>query len=198
MALGTVQRESALLVRRPLRSNEIAAMAGDALRAQPHKDRVGRPLVAVFAFNPGMRTQKRESVGVLASGKLCGGGPAPRGMALVAVIAKLSTVQVRVAGSAIVRRLLENRIDVALLARHACMHAIQAIGRLGVVIKLRMLPDGRPRGRRMTCLAGNRQRAVRIARALLRLRGQKRSETGEHYQNTLHSWHCLHSLGVPL
>ena len=123
---------------------------------------------------------------MLARGNLRGRRPAPRGMALITMIAQLRAVQVRVAGGAIVRGLLENRIDVALLTCHIGMHTVQAISRLCIVTKLGMLPDGRPRRRSVACLARNRQWAVGIARAFLWLRGKERRQTGEHWQDALH------------
>ena len=76
--------------------------------------------------------------------------------------------------------------DTARLAGDVGMHAVQAIRRLRVVMEFGMLPDGRPRRRRVACLARNRQRTVGIARAFLRLRGYERRQKGEHWQDALH------------
>jgi hypothetical protein len=81
---------------------------------------------------------------MLARSQLRGRRPAFGGVTLIAMIAQSRAVQVRMTRRAIVGGLLEDWIDVALLARHIGVHPVEAKRRLGVVMKLGMLPDGRP------------------------------------------------------
>lgn len=76
-------------------------------------------------------------------------------VALLAAIAHLRAVQVGVAGSAIVTRFSENRIEMASLARDVGMHAAQRVIGLLVVIEFRVRTNGFPGGSRMTRIAGD-------------------------------------------
>jgi len=174
-----IQRKAPLLVRRVLRCQKLIAVAVHAFGAHPHEDAVGRAPVAAFAGNRGVRSQQWKTVGMLAGGHdLRGRCPTPYRVALLAVIAHLSAVQVRVAGSAIVRRLSKNGVDVTSLACHIDMHSAQRVSGLRVMIELRMRPDWFPRGRRMARLTRDRKWTVRVARSPRRLCANDWNENG--------------------
>jgi hypothetical protein len=176
MAHRTVERKISLLVRRVLRRNELRAVAIHAVCAHPHENAVRCALVAAFALHGGVRAQQRKAICVLACDEARGRHPTANRMTLTAVRAHLRAVQVRMAGGAIVRGLFEIGVDMACPARHIRMHATDRVRGLGVVVELRVRANWFPGGRSVTRFAGDRQRPVRIARLLERLRRQERSQ----------------------
>ena len=69
-------------------------------------------------------------------------GPALHRMALLAVCAQLSSMQVGVTTGAILRDVFENQIHVTCRTRHVNVAPAQWIRCLRVVVELRMLSDG--------------------------------------------------------
>lgn len=108
--------------------------------------------------------------------------PALDGVTLGAVGAHLAAMNVGVAVGAIFADVGENRLDVALRAWDFFVHAAQRVFRL-VVIKLGNDADGAPSSGRVTVLARNADRTVRIASDLIlgsrnRLTGRGRGGGG--------------------
>ena len=91
-------------------------------------------------------------------------------VAIRAIRAHFSLMDVRVAVLAILAYIRENRFHMALRAFHFFVHASQRILRF-VVVELGNGLDRLPCRRRMTVLARNRERAVRTSRGLPLRRG---------------------------
>jgi hypothetical protein len=79
--------------------------------------------------------------------------PSVHAMTDVALRSVLTAVQVSMAILTLLADVAEDRIEVAFLAGHLDVHATERISRL-VVIKLRILANWHPGGRRMAVLAG--------------------------------------------
>jgi hypothetical protein len=90
-------------------------------------------------------------------------------MALFAAGSKLALVNVGMTVSAFLSHVGEDRLEVALGARHVLMHAAERVARL-TVIKLRDVANRFPPTERVTILAGNIQRAMRAASVAVDLR----------------------------
>ena len=86
--------------------------------------------------------------------------PAFDGMALFAIGTHLALVDVSVAVGALFAHIRKHRLDVALRACHALVHAAQRILG-GVVIELRNCTNRLPRAQGVTVLAGNAETTVR-------------------------------------
>ena len=97
--------------------------------------------------------------------RLRGHLPAENGVALRAVCAKLSAVNICVAIRAIFSDVGEHRLGMAAGAGHLLMHPAQWIPR-GVVIELGDGPDGSPTGIGVAVFAGNVKRTVRTSAGL--------------------------------
>jgi len=136
-----------------------------ASRRQSVEDSRRGSLVALLAGHGRVRAKQREAILVILH-LLYGNVPALDRVALLAIRTHLPAVNIRVAVGAILSHVGEDRFYVALNARHFFVHAAQRIVRL-VVIKLRHRADGTPARRRVTVLAGNRQRPVRAPRGFL-------------------------------
>ena len=94
---------------------------------------------------------------------LYGNLPATHGVALRAIRAKFSAVNIRVAIRAILANIGEYRLDVALRAAHIFVHAAQRI--IGaVVIEFRNRSNGAPTGSDMTIFTRDCERTVRTSR----------------------------------
>lgn len=127
-----------------------------------------RALVAVFALYSGVRSQQWEAILVIFH-LLDGDIPALNGVALCAVRAHFSLVDVGVAVLAILSDVGKDGLAVALHALHLFMHAAKRI--LGfVVIELRHGADRPPARSVVAVLARNRKWSVRTSRGLT-LRG---------------------------
>jgi len=134
-----------------------------------------RALVTVFALNGGVRAQQRKAILVIFY-LLDGDVPALNRVALRAVRAHFSLVNVSVAVLAVFANVCEYRLDVTLHALHFFVHAAKRILGL-VVIELRHSADGAPTRGVVAVLAGNRKRSVRTSSGLtlrrVRLRGSR-------------------------
>jgi hypothetical protein len=127
------------------------------------------------AIQCGVRTQQWKSVFVLLNLLYCD-LPSLYGMTLLAIGAKLATVNIRVAVRALGPDIRENGFGVALLAGDAFMHAAQ--GKFcAIMIKLRDSADRFPARYCVAILAGNFQITVRAAADSIRLRLRNCSET---------------------
>jgi len=163
-----------------LRGQKIGPVTGDAFGAHPHEHAVRRAAVTTLTQHAGMRAEQWKTIRMIARHRLRRRSPGLHRVALLAAIAHLRAMQIGMAGRALARNLLEHRIFVARLAGHTGVHAFQRIRRVGVVVELRMRADRLPRRGRMATLAGDLQRSMWIARALLRgLRVQGRNENGK-------------------
>src|SRR5579864_8615504 len=151
-----------------LRVDEIALMAGVALRGEALELADGRTLVAGVAVDDGVGAYQREAIKVLID-LLNRNVPSRHGVALFAVGTHLALVNVGVAVSTLRSDIREDRLDVALRASHAFVHAAQRILG-GVVIELRDGADRLPAAKRVAVLTGNAQASMRAARAGRRLR----------------------------
>jgi hypothetical protein len=107
--------------------------------------------------------------------------PSADGVALGAIRAKLSAMDVGVTIRAILSNVGENGIQVALRAGNFLMHSSQRIARL-VVVEFGVGADGVPTGCNVTVFAGNGERPVRTSGiCLLRKRaGRKHQHPHEH------------------
>ena len=124
--------------------------------------------MTVFALNGGVRAQQREAILVIFY-LLDGDVPALNSVALRAVRAHFSLVNVTVAVLAVFANVCEYRLDVTLHALHFFVHAAKRILGL-VVIELRHSADGAPTRGVVAVLTGNRKRSVRTSSGLT-LRG---------------------------
>ena len=128
-----------------------------------------RTLMTIFALQRGVGPEQREAVLVVLY-LLHGNVPSLHGVALCAVRAHLSSMDVVVAVLAILTHVGEDRFHVALGALHLFVHAPQRVFGL-VVIELGNRLDGAPGCRGVAVLARDRKRTVRTARrSALRLR----------------------------
>jgi hypothetical protein len=143
---------------------KIGLMARNASGGQPLKLPHCRALVAIFALHGRVCPEQREAVLVILQ-LLHGYVPALHRVALSAVRAHFSLVHIGVAVLAILSRVRENWLDVALRALHFFVHAAQRILRL-VVVEFRNRADGAPGGGVVAVFAGDRQSTVRTSGAL--------------------------------
>ena len=161
------RRESARDMTRVGRRLEIRGVAGIALGRHRLKMAAGSAFVAGVAVHGRVRSGERKAIVVLLD-LLHADLPSLHGMALLAVGAQLSAVNIRVAVLAALPNIGEHRSNVALHARDRLMHATQWISRL-VVIEFRKRSDRLPCIRGVTVLAREVEisvRAVRTARLL--------------------------------
>lgn len=139
--------------------------------------------MAILALHGGVSSQQREAILVIFH-LLHGAIPALNGVALRAVRAHFSLVNVGVAVLAILTDVGKDWFAVALDALHFLVHAAKRI--LGLaVIELRHRADRAPTSRVVTVLARNRKRPVRTS-ARLSLRGKRitRGRPRQNYQPT--------------
>jgi len=165
LALARSKRRPGACVWRICGPLPIFQMAGIALRRQSVENSRRGPFMALLARHGCMRAEQREAVLVILD-LLWRDVPALHRVTLFAVRTHLPAVYVRVAVRAILPYVGEDRLYVALDARHLFVHATERVVRL-VMIKLRHRADRTPPRRRVAILAGNRQRPVRTPRGLL-------------------------------
>lgn len=84
--------------------------------------------VTVFALQKRMRANKREAI-LMVANLFERNLPAFHAMAALAIGAKLAAMNIRVAVGTLRANLFEDKIGVALCARHLCMHTAQRIAR---------------------------------------------------------------------
>lgn len=121
--------------------------------------------VAVFALHRRMRSEQREAVLVILH-LLDSNVPALNRVTLRAIRSHLPPMNILVAIGAILPHVFEDRLHMALLARHLLVQPTQWIVRF-VVIEFRHRAYGAPAGRSMTVLTGYVERPVRILRSLV-------------------------------
>lgn len=143
---------------------KITHVAGVACRRQTLKLSHGRAFVAIVALHSRVSAQERKTILVILH-LLDGDIPALDRMALRAISAHLSLVNVSVTILAILTNRGEDRFGVALRALHLFVHAAQRILGL-IVVELRNCSDGTPACRGMAVLAGNIQGTVRTSGGL--------------------------------
>lgn len=130
--------------------------------------------------------------------------PALHGVALLALRAKLTAVNVGVAVRALGADVGEDQAGMTQAALHSFVHAAQGIASLAMV-ELRNIANGLPTGEGMAILARLVQRAVRAARGaalrsllgdtLLRLReANQRRANEEHHEDLFAFGQCEHGL----
>ena len=124
--------------------------------------------MAIFTPHGRVRAQQRKPILVIFH-LLDGDVPALNGVALRAVRAHFSLMDVGVAVLAILADVCEYRLDMTLHALHFFVHSSKWI--LGfIVIELRYGADGAPARGVVAVLTGNRKRSVRTSSSLT-LRG---------------------------
>jgi hypothetical protein len=164
----------------------VLQMAGVARGRKAQKYTCSSLLVTLFARHSGVCAQQWKPVLVVAD-RLHRDIPTLHRMALFAIGTHLPPVYVRVAISAVLSHVRENRLHVALHAFHFFMHAPQGITGL-VVVKLRHRPDWTPTRRCVAVLAGNVQRRpMRIACRFL-LGGSQRCCRGGKFARGTPGW----------
>jgi len=144
-------------------------VAGLAVCRKPVENSGGRLLVTVFAKHRRVLSQQRETILVilyLSDGDI----PTLDGMALLAVWPHLPLVHIGVAIRAVLPNVGEHRFHVTQNAVHLFVHASQWILRL-VVVEFENRADALPTCSGVTVFTRNRDRAMRIARFTLLLRG---------------------------
>ena len=120
--------------------------------------------VALLAFHNRVRTQERKSVEMLLN-RLHGRLPTENRVALRAVGAQLSAMDVGVAIGALLSNVGENRLGVASGARHLLMHAAERVARR-VVVEFGNCANGGPTCVRVAIFAGSREGTVRTSARL--------------------------------
>jgi hypothetical protein len=120
----------------------------------------GSVLVTLLAFHHRMRPEQWKPVEVLFD-RLNRYIPTQDGVALGAVGAELTSMNISMAVRAVLAHIGEDRLYVALRAVHFFVHAAKGISR-GVVIEFRDGADRAPTRARVAILAGDGKRAVRI------------------------------------
>ena len=120
--------------------------------------------MALIALQDGMRAKQWKSVEMLLN-RLDRYLPSQDGMALGAILAELSTVNVGVTVGAVLAHVGKNRFCMASRAGYFFVHAAKRVPR-GVVAEFRNGANGRPAGVRVAIFAGNVERAVRTSARL--------------------------------
>ena len=163
---------------------KLRLVTGEARRGHRLKFAVGAALVAGITVDGCVGTGQRETIVVLLH-IFNGDGPSADGMALLAIGAQLTLVNIGVAVLAALTDVGENHLHVTLDASDAGVHTAQRIARL-VVIELRNCPDRLPAIRGMAVLARDGQTAVRTTCSFGDLRSSASRERGKrehHNQN---------------
>lgn len=124
----------------------------------------GRALVAILALHRGVRTEKRKTILVLLH-LLDGDIPALNGVAARAIRAHLPLVDIGVTILAVLARIGEHWLAVALRALHLFVHAAKGILGL-IVVELGNGANGTPARGGMTVLTRNRERSMRTPSGL--------------------------------
>jgi hypothetical protein len=152
-------------------------MAGEASRGHYLKLAVGAALVAGIAVDGCVGTGQRETI-VMLLHIFNRDAPSADGVALLAIRAQLTLVNIGVAVLAALTDVGENHLYVTLDASDASVHAAQRISRL-IVVELRNCPDRLPAIRGVAVLARDGQIAVWTTRAFGGLRTSTSRERGK-------------------
>jgi len=161
VALLALGRKSQRAVVRIRRVHVRYGMATDAIRLESHETPDRRSLVALFAIEGRVCTDQREPVLVIPN-LVNRRRPALHRVAAVALRAHAAAMNIGVTVAAVTPDVAENRLQVALRAGHGFVHAGQRIW-CGVVIELRVLPNGPPTAEGVTVLAGDIELSVGTA-----------------------------------
>ena len=158
---------------------EILLVAGEAHRRKPLELANCRALVTGVTVHGRVCANQWETIHVLVD-LLDGDIPALHGVALLAVGSHLALMDICVTIRALSADIPEDRLGVALSARHAFVHATEGILRR-VVIKLRDRADRLPTAQRVAILARDAQASMRASRIRGRLRlSAGRLPAGQH------------------
>jgi len=156
---------------------KVRLVAGEARRRHRLKFAVGATLVAGIAVHSCVGTGQRETIVVLLH-IFNRDRPSADGVALLAIRAQLTLVNIGVAVLAALPDVGENHLHVTLDASDTGVHTAQRIARL-VVVELRNCADRLPAIRGVTVLARNDQIAVWTTRAFGGLRSSASRERGK-------------------
>jgi len=156
---------------------KICQVAGDARRRHDLELAVGAVLVAGIAVNRCVGTGQRETIVVLLN-IFNSDSPSADGVALLAIRAQLSLVNIGVAVLAALTDAGEDHFDMALSAGHGSVHTAQRIASL-IVIELGNRADRFPPIRSVAILAGKGETAVRTVRAFRDLRPRNAHESAK-------------------
>ncbi len=184
VALVALHGDTRGSMRRIRRLVVVGHVAGRALRAEPGIDSGGGASVTALARRHRMGADQREPVGVFPR-LLDRHAPTFYRVTLLAIATELPSMNIGVAGRALLADILEDPIDVARRAVNPLMHAQQRPAGLGIVVEFGVRSDGLPGCGRMATLAGNFQRTVRIrgaARGGPALRGREGRQTDDQGQ----------------
>ena len=157
---------------------KIGLVAGVARRRHDLELAVGAALVAGITVDRGVGTGQREAIVVLLH-IFNSDSPSANRVALLAIRAQLTLVNVGMAILAALTDIGENHLHVTLGASHGRVHAAERIARL-IVIELGNGADRLPAIRSVAILARYGQIAVRAARAFGGLRVRAYRESGKH------------------
>lgn len=163
------------------RALEVRRMAGVALRGHCLERASGRTFVTRIAVHGGVRSGQRKAVVVLLH-LLNRYRPPPHRVALLAVGAELSLVNVGVAILAALPHIREYGLDVALSASHRLMHAAKRIASL-IVIELRNRPNRFPALGRVAVLTRDGEIAVWTVSTSILLGGLQGSRNSRERQH---------------
>jgi hypothetical protein len=128
--------------------------------------------MAGIADRCGVSTEQREAILVILYCSRCH-APASDAVTVLALRTELTSVEIRVAISALLPGFGKNFRDVARITEDVLMHATKREPRFAVVIELYLSSQRRPARDCVAIVAGDREGAVRIARRL-RVRRRKR------------------------
>ena len=156
---------------------KVRLVAGEAGRGHRLKLAVGAALVAGITVDGCVGAGQRETIVVLLH-IFNRDGPSADGVALLAIRAQLTLVNIGMAVLAALTDVGENHLHVTLDASDAGVHAAQRIARL-VVVELRNGADRLPAIRGVAVLAWDGQIAVWTMRAFGGLRASASRERGK-------------------
>jgi hypothetical protein len=156
---------------------KVRLVAGEACRGHRLELAVGAALVAGITVDRCVGTGQRETI-VMLLHIFNRDAPSADGVALLAIRAQLTLVNIGVAVLAALTDVGENHLYVTLDASDAGVHAAQRIARL-VVVELRNCPDRLPAIRGVAVLARDGQIAVWTTRAFGGLRTSASRERGK-------------------
>ena len=145
---------------------EIAHVARNARRAEPHVSAHGRAFVALVARRRSMRPQQRKTIHMILRRSVVQ-PPTLHGVAVFALRPKLALMQIGVTIRATRAGVGKHFGHMAGVARHARVSPTQGIFRFAIVIEFRFGAQRRPTGGGVAILASECDRAVWIARRCL-------------------------------
>jgi hypothetical protein len=183
VALLALGGESGGLVVQRLGVQVVAKVAAGALRIEARERSLCRAAMAGFTLDRRMRSEQRKSILMIAQ-LLDGGIPAADGVATLATVAELLSVNIGVAVGALRAYVAELHLQMAASAGHILMHTPQWKCAFPVVIELWRCTDRLPSDGSVAIFTGDGDRAVRISSAvgLVRL-GPDKNTSAKHQQH---------------